>query len=162
MRPLVRTGTAIAAVASAAVAWLLEPNASLFAVRAAMFLFGVGLGTANTSLLIAVQQAVTWEQRGVATASAMFFRMIGGALAVGALGAVLAHALSADVPTDLLNRLLGPEHGRGIDPALVRPIAEAIDHALRVVFIALAGIGAAAALSGVAFPKVTWSSPPQP
>jgi EmrB/QacA subfamily drug resistance transporter len=161
MRPLVRAGTAIAAVASTAVAWLLDPNASLFALRSAMFVFGVGLGIANTALLIAVQQAVTWEQRGVATASSMFFRTIGGALAVGALGAVLAHevSLGAEAPTSLVNQLLGPEHGRGIDPALLRPLAAAIDHALRVVFMALAGVGAAGALSGIAFPKVTWSAP---
>jgi EmrB/QacA subfamily drug resistance transporter len=154
MRPLVRAGTIIAAIASFAVAWLLDPHTSLFGLRSAMFLFGVGLGTANTALLIAVQQAVSWEQRGVATASSMFFRTIGGALAVGALGAVLARALGADAPTALVNQLLGPEHGRGIDPALLRPLASAIDHALRVVFVALAGVGAAGALSGLVFPKV--------
>jgi EmrB/QacA subfamily drug resistance transporter len=159
MRPLVRTGTVIAAAASFAVAWLLGPGASLLSVRVAMFVFGVGLGTANTALLIAVQQAVTWEQRGVATASSMFFRTIGGALSVGALGAVLAHALGAEVPANLLNQLLGPEHGRGIDPALLGPLAAAIDHALRVVFMGLAGIGAAGAIAGLACPNVTWSEP---
>jgi hypothetical protein len=89
----------------------------------------------------------------------MFFRTIGGALSVGALGAVLAHALGAEVPANLLNQLLGPEHGRGIDPALLGPLAAAIDHALRVVFMGLAGIGAAGAIAGLAFPNVTWSEP---
>jgi EmrB/QacA subfamily drug resistance transporter len=153
MRPLVRAGTAIAAMASILVAWLLEAHGSLSALRLAMFVSGVGLGTANTALLIAVQHAVTWEQRGVATASAMFLRTIGGTVAVGALGAVLAHTLGADVPSELVNRLLGPERGRGIDPAALQPIASAIDHALGFVFAANAGIGVAAALSGLFFPK---------
>lgn len=158
MRPLVRVGTLVAAAASFALAWLLQPGASLLAIRAAMFVFGVGLGTANTALIIAVQQAVTWEQRGVATASAMFFRTIGGALSVGALGAVLAHALGTGAPAGLVNALLGPEHGRGVDPALLAPLAAVIDHGLRVVFVAVAGIGAASALSGLVFPDVVASS----
>ena len=45
--------------------------------------FGVGMGFANTALLIAVQTSVDWSERGIATASTMFFRTMGGAIAVG-------------------------------------------------------------------------------
>ena len=51
--------------------------------RALTFAYGVGLGFANTPLVIAVQSSVPWNRRGVATASTMFFRTIGGTLAVG-------------------------------------------------------------------------------
>ena len=37
-----------------------------------------------------VQASVGWETRGVATASTLLFRTLGGTLSVGALGAVLA------------------------------------------------------------------------
>src|SRR6202041_2118601 len=80
---------------------------------------GAGLGLANTALIIAVQTSVAWEQRGVATASTMFFRTIGGTLTVGVLGNILARALARDtsVPADAANALLGPEHGRSLSPA---------------------------------------------
>src|ERR671935_27816 len=84
------------AAAAVAVALLLRPGASLHVPQAMSALFGVGLGFANTALLIAVQTSVEWRQRGVATASTMFARTIGGTLAVGVLGALLASALSRD------------------------------------------------------------------
>jgi EmrB/QacA subfamily drug resistance transporter len=162
MRPLVRFGSVIALGASTAVALLLQPGASLTWVRVAMFSFGVGLGCANTSLLIAVQQAVAWDRRGVATASTMFFRSIGGALAVGVLGAVLARALPADVPTAVVNDLLGPTHGKALDPAVVAPLAAALDSALRTVFRGLAGMAVVAMIAGMAFPRVELEAKARP
>src|SRR5690349_17207279 len=82
-RPLVRTGLLVSALAAVAMAMFLRPGASLRVPQAASALFGVGLGLANTALLIAVQTSVEWRQRGVATASTMFARTIGGTLAVG-------------------------------------------------------------------------------
>src|SRR5438067_2458466 len=92
-RPLIHSGLAISAAAAVALALLLRPGASLHVPQAMSALFGVGLGLANTALLIAVQTSVEWRQRGVATASTMFARTIGGTLAVGALGAILSAAL---------------------------------------------------------------------
>jgi EmrB/QacA subfamily drug resistance transporter len=152
MRALVRAGTILATIASCAVAILLHPGVSLFTVRSVMFIFGVGLGCTNTALLIAVQQSASWGERGVATASTMFFRTIGGALAVGGLGAVLAHALGPEIPTKVVNDLLGPTHGQGLDQALVAPLAAAIHGGLSTVFKATAGVSLAALLAAIAFP----------
>ena len=77
---------------------LVHGGAHANALRAAMFTFGIGMGLANTALIITVQDSVRFARRGVATASTMFFRTIGGAVAVGVLGAVLAHALAGHVP----------------------------------------------------------------
>src|SRR5262249_58295228 len=92
-RPLVRWGLTISAVAAVAMALLLRPGVSLHVPQAMSALFGLGLGFANTALLIAVQTSVEWRQRGVATASTMFARTIGGTLAGGGPGAVLSAAL---------------------------------------------------------------------
>jgi EmrB/QacA subfamily drug resistance transporter len=154
MRPLVRTGAAIACASAWVMVAALRPFAPLFAVRIAMFALGVGMGTANTVLIIAVQQAVSWKHRGVATASTMFFRTIGGALAVGILGAILAHALGPGVPTELVNQLLGPTHGRGIDEALLAPLSSAMAAGLGTIFQVIAGIGTAALVAGLVFPRV--------
>ena len=154
MRALVRVGTAISCIAAWVTVLSLQPFAPLFAVRLSMFALGLGMGTANTALIIAVQSAVSWKQRGVATASTMFFRTIGGALSVGILGAVLARALGPDVPTHLVNELLGPTHGRGLDATVLAPLTTAMATGLGTVFQAIAGIGTASLLAGLAFPTV--------
>src|SRR3954463_7711180 len=64
-RVLVRSGLIISAVAAVALAALLRPGASLHVPQAMSALFGIGLGLANTALLIAVQTSVGWKQRGV-------------------------------------------------------------------------------------------------
>ena len=63
---------------------------------------GMGMGPASLSFILAVQHAVTWNQRGVATGAVIFFRTIGGAIGVGILGGALGwelgHYLLASAP----------------------------------------------------------------
>src|SRR5205809_475231 len=51
-------------------------------IVAAMFIIGTGLGFMSTSFVIAVQNAVPWNLRGVATASTQFVRTMGGTVGV--------------------------------------------------------------------------------
>ena len=55
-----------------------------------MFVFGVGMGLTMQVLVVAVQNAVSYEDLGVATSSATFFRMIGGSFGTAVFGAVYA------------------------------------------------------------------------
>jgi EmrB/QacA subfamily drug resistance transporter len=151
-RPLVRWGSAIVLVSSIALALELRAGASLWALRALMIFFGTGLGLQNTALLIAVQEAVPWGQRGVATASSMFFRMIGGAVAVGALGAALALALPPDVPSSVVNELVGPTHGKGLDPAMTAAVASSLEVGLRAIFRVVAVLAAIGVAVAAVFP----------
>ena len=101
-RPLVRIGLAINVVGAVLLAVFLVPGAAMGTPRIAMAVFGTGLGFANTALLIAVQSSVAWNRRGVATSSTLLFRTIGGTLAVGMLGELMAKQLSlAGSPTTL-------------------------------------------------------------
>ncbi|HTW38054.1 MAG TPA: MDR family MFS transporter [Steroidobacteraceae bacterium] len=153
-RPLVRSGFATVMIMSIALAVLLREGASTVALAATMFVMGAGMGIANSALIIAVQESATWNERGVATASTLFFRTIGGAVAVGALGAVLAAGIGPNVPAPLLNELLAPDHG-GIDPQLALHLAGALRAGLEHVFdlVALLSVGAAAA--ALLFPDVS-------
>ena len=163
-RPLVRTGLLISALAAVALAMFLRPGASLRVPQAASALFGVGLGLANTALLIAVQTSVEWRQRGVATASTMFARTIGGTLAVGILGAILASALSLDpsIPPEAADRLLGPQHGAGLDPSVLGALSLSLESGLATVFWLIAGIAAAAAVISLLFPELPVGNRPVP
>ena len=74
---------------------------------------GLGFGPTSLSFILAVQHAVNWGQRGVATGAVTFLRTIGGALGVGLLGATLGWELT---------RRLAVSGASGIDvAAALRP-----------------------------------------
>jgi hypothetical protein len=163
-RPLIRIGLAISALAAIGLAYLLKPGASLLIAPIATSLFGVGLGLANTALLIAVQTSVDWAQRGVATASTIFARTVGGALAIGGMGAVLSSAFARDpsVPPDAANLLLAPDHGASLSPVILQRLAGILEGSLGTIFWMIFGLAAAAFIASWWFPAVPLSGPAQP
>ena len=66
-----------------------------------MLVLGVGLGLVMQVLVLAVQNAVPYEQLGVATSSATLFRSIGGSLGTSILGAIFANRLATELATSL-------------------------------------------------------------
>jgi MFS family permease len=54
-----------------------------------MLMIGTGLGFMSTAFIIAVQNAVPWNLRGVATASTQFVRTMGGTIGVAVMGTIL-------------------------------------------------------------------------
>ena len=159
-RPLLVAGFATSAGAALLAALVLRPGTPLLAVQALMVLYGAGLGTANPPLLIAVQTSVAWNRRGVATASTLFFRTIGGTLSVGLLGGVLASALArGGARPELVEKLLGPERAT-LDPAAIAPISGALQDAMGVVFWTGAAIACTAFAVVLAFPHVEIAARP--
>jgi EmrB/QacA subfamily drug resistance transporter len=71
-------------------------NSSVF-----MFVLGVGIGGVMQVLVIAVQNAVPYEDLGVATAGATFFRSIGGSFGTAVFGAIFASQLTGNLTRDL-------------------------------------------------------------
>lgn len=153
-RVLVRLGLLVTACSGLAVALLLRPGTPFRLVQALSFAYGVGMGTANTPLIIAVQSSVPWNRRGVATAMTMFSRTIGGTLAVGLLGGVLAHALQrGGASPEVAEKLLGP--ARALLPAeLVAGLSGTLQGALGIVFRAVAAIAACALAVSLLFPRL--------
>ncbi|GEJ56831.1 MDR family MFS transporter [Anaeromyxobacter diazotrophicus] len=151
-RVLIRGGLLLTALSATALALLLRPGAEVGALRAVTAAYGLGLGFANTPLVIAVQSSVPWNRRGVATASTMFFRTIGGTLAVGLLGGVLAATLArSGAPAAEVERLLGPERAV-LDPALARGLAAALQAGMGHIFWTICAVAFAAFGVSLAFP----------
>ncbi|HET6923986.1 MAG TPA: MFS transporter [Anaeromyxobacteraceae bacterium] len=161
-RLLVRGGLCLAA-ASAAALWLaLDAGIDLFTFQALTALFGAGMGFSNTPLVIAVQTSVPWNRRGVATASSLFFRTMGGTLAVGLLGGLLAASLAAaGAPPGAADRLLGPERAL-IEPGLLSGLAGALRDGLSGVFAWAAAAAAGAAAVSFFFPALHIEARPVP
>ena len=96
-------GTAIAAFGL----WLLsslDESTGTGVAALHMLVFGLGLGMVMQVLVLAVQNAVPYEQLGVATSGATLFRSIGGSLGTAILGAVFTARLTSELPARLLDR----------------------------------------------------------
>ncbi|MET0401677.1 MAG: MDR family MFS transporter [Cystobacter sp.] len=160
-RPLIVGGFGLAGVGTALMALLLRPGAPLLIPELAMGVFGVGLGLASTSLLIAVQTSVGWELRGVATASNMFFRNIGGALGVGLMGGVMVSRLTEDpsIPLSAANQLLGAEHGRGLSPEVLHSLGDALGRGLSINFWLICASTVGAFAAALFFPRMKRPTP---
>jgi hypothetical protein len=128
---------------------------TLAGLQLATFGLGAGMGFANIALLIAVQESVDFSRRGVATATNVFFRMIGGTVAVGALGVLVAHAVRDQVSPKILADLLGPTHGQLLAPELLGSASAAMQRGMLPVFGVVALLGGLSAIAGMTFPRVS-------
>jgi len=78
-------------------------------------LIGTGMGMANLTTLVAVQNSVPHQRLGVATSTVMLFRSFGGAFAVSLMGTVLLNHM---------RRGLGELAGGGFSAALLDKLAQ--------------------------------------
>ncbi|GAC1349825.1 MAG: MDR family MFS transporter [Ktedonobacteraceae bacterium] len=92
------TGMAFATLGTGMVA-LFTAGTSLPFIVIAMFGIGTGLGFASTAFILAVQNAVPWKLRGVATASTQFTRTIGGTIGVAVMGTILNAQMAFRFPS---------------------------------------------------------------
>ncbi|WP_369197266.1 MFS transporter [Streptomyces djakartensis] len=77
----------------------LDENSSTAELSGFFFVFGLGLGLVMQVLVLIVQNAVPYEDLGVATSGATFFRSIGASFGVAVFGSVFAGRLG-DLLTD--------------------------------------------------------------
>lgn len=155
-RRLVCGGLALVAASSLLLAWSLDHGTGLAVPRVALGIMGAGMGFSTMAILLAVQTSVEWRQRGVATSSTMFFRIMGGTIAIGILGALLSGRLAAvpSVSSSQANELLGPAHGRTLTPTAFQALAAALDQSLVTIFWLIAAISVLAFLVSLYFPEV--------
>src|SRR5207249_2257512 len=119
----------------------LAPATSRVATGVGLAMFGLGFGMVTQILIVAVQNSVDRRELGVATATAGFFRALGGAVGAAVLGAVFAvHA--------------GGRAGTG--PAGVLP-ADVID-GVQAVFAVAAPLAALALVAVLALVEVPLSA----
>lgn len=79
----------VVVLAGALLTLLLDADAAVWQISAAVFVIGLGMGLVAVPTLLAAQHSVGWGERGAVTATNMFARSIGQAVGVAALGAVV-------------------------------------------------------------------------
>ncbi len=106
---------------------------------------GCGFGPSSMSYLLAAQNAVTWQHRGVATAGISFFRTFGGAVGIGLLGTMF-NVLSAPGLEHLKSlgvtpaKLLDPRASAEFSDSVMTEAHHAVAGALLWVFVAMLAI----------------------
>jgi hypothetical protein len=105
------------------------------------------MGFCNTAFIVSIQASVGWTERGVATSSYMFMRIVGQSVGAAVFGAVLNFGLSRHAPEagDLVNRVLDPGLRHSLATAELARLSEAIASSLHLVYI-IAGLAAVATL----------------
>jgi len=111
-------------------------------------LLGTGMGLVVLVTVLSVQNSVAYGERGVATSLTLFFRSIGGAVGVSALGGLLLSRLrAAGVQPEELARLLDPVlRSKGGGPAL-EALRTHLADGLGAVFVVSLGLSLLALLS---------------
>ncbi|MFG3480061.1 DHA2 family efflux MFS transporter permease subunit [Streptomyces sp. NPDC047980] len=100
-------GTAVTAV-GLLLLHQLEPDTPTWEVSGYFFVFGSGLGLVMQVLVLAVQNAVGYEDLGVATSGATFFRSIGASFGVALFGTLFTGRLRELLAEALAGRTLPP------------------------------------------------------
>ncbi|MEV0372020.1 MFS transporter [Streptomyces sp. NPDC050636] len=93
----------------------LEPSSSVAVMSACFFVFGFGLGLVMQVLVLIVQNAVAYQDLGVATSGATFFRSIGASFGVSIFGAIFANKLGPRIADAVAGQQLPP----GLDPSKI-------------------------------------------
>ncbi|RIV40701.1 MDR family MFS transporter [Micromonospora radicis] len=128
----------------------LRADTPYWQVSVFMALIGIGLGMTMQNLVLAVQNTVGAHELGTASSVVAFFRSLGGAVGVSALGALLGHNVTRYL-TDGLATLGVPASAGGGGgtlpdvhtlPAPIRAVVEsAYGHGAGDVFLAAAPFG---------------------
>lgn len=132
---------------------LVDADTSRLQIMASMLILGFGLGFNSMPYLLAVQNAVPWNLRGVATSSVQFFRSIGGAIVVAALGALFGVIVAREGAGIDPNTALDPALRARAAPEMLARLSTALLHGLQSVYLVLAVICAASIAVALLFPR---------
>ncbi|SED77408.1 drug resistance transporter, EmrB/QacA subfamily [Streptomyces sp. 2131.1] len=86
----------------------LTVSSSTWEMSAYFFVFGAGLGLVMQVLVLVVQNAVSYQDLGVATSGATFFRSIGASFGVAIFGTIFTNRLTDKLGAALAGRSLPP------------------------------------------------------
>jgi MFS family permease len=105
-------------------------------------LVGIGMGFCNTTYLVSVQAAAAPRDRGAATASSMFMRIVGQSVGAALFGALVNFGLMRHgAHGDVAERLMAPLLRQDLGTAEIMTLTEAMASALRNVHVVGALIG---------------------
>lgn len=133
---------------------LLTPSSGLLPASSGAFLLGIGMGFCNTAFIVSIQASVGWSERGMATSSAMFMRIVGQSVGAAVFGAILNFGVYRKLPEagDAVNRLLAPAARQTLGAAEIARLTEAVGQSLHVVYVIAGLVAVVSLILAVALP----------
>ena len=112
------------------------------------------MGFCNTAFLVSTQASVGWNERGMATSSIMFMRIVGNSVGAAVFGAILNFGINQRIPEagDAVNRLLDPTARLALGAAQITRLSEAIAGSLQIVYVVAGFVAVASLLLALALP----------
>jgi EmrB/QacA subfamily drug resistance transporter len=134
-------------VAGSLVLITLEPTDSLLWAGTGALLNGIGMGFCNTAFIVSTQGSVGWNERGMATSSMMFMRMVGSSVGAAIFGAIVNIGIHRQLPEagSAVNRLMQPAARQALSADELARLTEAIASSVHVVYV-IAGLVALSSL----------------
>jgi MFS family permease len=117
----------------------LDETTSLLELAAFMVLVGAGVGAMMQNLVLVVQNTVSQRDMGAGSSLIAFFRSLGGAIGVSALGAVLASKVASDLDAPGTGGTV-PDVST-LPPAVARVIEHAYGTGIGEIFLLAAPLG---------------------
>ncbi|MDI3257611.1 MAG: MDR family MFS transporter [Kyrpidia sp.] len=143
----------------------ITPDTPPWYLAGCSLILGVGLGLASTTQIVAIQTSVPWQQRGIATGSNMFARILGSTLGVAAMGTVvnsalsrllsatpLAHKYQTSDPVAMTNLLLDPARRALLPPGDLTVLTGALARSIHLTFWVLLAAGLVGTAVSVGMP----------
>ena len=137
-------GTLAVALALLVLSRLTE-SANLVPISVCLFALGTGVGLVMQVTLLAVQNAVEFQNMGTATGGVTFFRTMGGAFGVAIFGSVLNNRLDYHLPRlvpdgalegiDSRSLVSSPQQLLALPPEVLEGVREAFATSLGTVFL---------------------------
>jgi EmrB/QacA subfamily drug resistance transporter len=134
-------GGALLALGSVALVVMTPISTTAWAALGAT-LIGLGMGSCNTTYLVSVQAAAALRERGAATASNMFMRIVGQSSGAALYGALVNAGLAHYAPQapDVADRLMEPGLRQALAADQIGPLVAAMAQSLNNVYL-VAAIG---------------------
>ncbi len=123
---------------------LMNPQSGPWWAAFGSFFVGIGMGLTSTAFTVTIQEAVTRERRGSATAANMFMRNFGNTIGAAIFGGILNSILitqfqksGSTFELGNINALLTVEGRKSIPSEALSALQSALDHSLQWVYIAV-------------------------
>jgi MFS family permease len=150
----------VAITLGAAMLLTLSASSPVWHVLLGVSVIGLGMGLSTAVMTIAVQNAVPWNQRGVATSTNQLFRSVGQAIGVSALGAVFNLEMGRQLEgtgqdLSITNAVLDPLARRALDPDVLASVRGILDSSIHAVFVILCVAAIVNIVAAARFPRGT-------
>ncbi|HEV8678405.1 MAG TPA: MFS transporter, partial [Stellaceae bacterium] len=144
-----------ALVAGSLMLLMLDASSPPLLAAGAAFMIGIAMGFCNTTFLVAIQATVGWSERGIATGSQMFMRMIGQAVGAALLGAMLNWGVNRHLPGagDAVNHLLHPALRHTLAPGEIARLGDAFALSAQEAFLVVVLTAVATLVLTLALPR---------